>query len=240
MLAAVVSLATACGEDPEPVETTVDAAAANISRLQDDLAVVADRQDAAADALDLALGTVRAVDRAVPLLADEATLDEGLDAIAVLSADLDVADPEAARPVIREVAFAVDRARVSLRLARESLSEVPEDVAYLDATDAVLAEVRGLSAAQDALAQVVDRHLAVYRDLRDVVVDFASRRGRFRSAAEATDAFSVEARRQLRDLDLAQQDIAEFAARRVDAAREVNAAQAEAARAFRARGEASS
>ncbi len=237
VLAVAASALGACVAPPPAVETEVDSAAARISVLQSDLAEVADRQSTASSALDLSLSSIRAVDLVVPLLADEATLDEGLAAMRAVGPDLDVAQPAASRPVIREVAFAVDRARVSLRRAQDVLAEVPEDVAYLDATDVVLTEVRDLSAAEDALAQVVARHLVVYRDLRDAVLDFADRRGRFRSAAEATDALSVELRQHVRDLAIAQEDITVFVAERVAAASAVNAAQAEAGRAFRGRDE---
>ncbi len=224
-----------CQTEEAPIQTQVDDAAARISQLQVDLRAVADRQANAASALDLGLGAVRAFDRVVPLLSDEETLDQGLDAVRALGPDLDVADPAASRPVVREVAFAVDRARVSLRRAQDVLAEVPEDVAYLDATDVVLTQVRDLSAAEDALAQVVDRHLTVYRGLRDAILDFADRRGRFRSTAEATDALSVEIRDELRDLTVAQADIKDFVAERIAAASAVNSAQSEAAKAFRDR-----
>lgn len=231
-----VAGATACSSEPE-LEASVDAAAARVGRLQDDLVDVAERQAAATDALDRGLAAVRALDEVVPLLADEERLDDGLAAFRRVGPALDDADPGASRPLVREVAFAADRARVSLRRAREALGAVPEDVAYLDATDVVLERVRVLSAAEDALAQVVQRHLDVYRRLRDKVLDFASRRGRYRSAAEATDALSVEIRREVADLALAQEDIATFASERLEAAAAVNDAQAAAQAAFRDRGD---
>ncbi len=233
---AVLALA-ACNASEEPVDTDLDQAATRIRQVQVDMAEVALAQQASGAGLPEALSAIRRVDDAVPLLLEGESIDEGLARMATAGPALAGVDLSEARPTIREVAFAVDRARVSLHRA-ESVLEVPEDIEYLEATDVVLQAVREFAAAQDALAQVLERHLPIYRELQALSVDFRERRSRFRSADEAADAFSVEARDVLANLAVAQDDIDDFVAQRDQAARDVNEAQAAANAAFHARDEA--
>lgn len=216
-----------CGEpEPEP-DTGIDNAAVRFTRLQDTLVVVNEERADTVGLLRPTLDAFATVDAIVPLLLDEVQIDAGLERIPAARIALGLVDLDGSRAAILDVATAIDEARIALRRA-EDVFTADADLAYLDATDEVLRTLRELSAAQDALAQVVERHLPVYESLVAVAEDFRERRSRFRSKREAADAFSVEARSTIRDLAVAQADVADFVRQRDVAARQFATAQAAA------------
>lgn len=199
----------ACSPDAAPVVTDLDAASVRFQALQADLAAVNDAQAVTVGLLRPTLDAYASVDSLVALLFGDDTLDDGLARVPAARIALDLVDLEPVRPALADLARRVDDARIALRRAEDVFGD-GADRAHLEATDDVLVALRDLSSAQDALAQVVTRHLPVYEDFLALVEDFRERRSRFRSRAEATDAWSVESRELLRDLGIAQADIAQF------------------------------
>jgi len=219
----------------EPLPTpSVDPFEVRVRGLQRDVAAVVALQVAAMPLLDPALTSIRAVDAVLPRLLDDATLDDALSRLSEVVDAVAGIDLDPARPATREVAAAVDAARLSLATTLEVITH-GGDRAYLDAEDAVLVAVRAHAEATDALAQVLELHLPTYVSALDLLTDFASRRSRFRSASEAADALAVELEQVLGQIALAQQDVGQYVAARADSVRAVNTAQDAATAAWESR-----
>jgi hypothetical protein len=232
--------ASACqGVEPMRAPTAVaDPSSVRFSELQAALSEVNRTQAQTLGLLRPALDALATIDAIVPELADPSRLDAGLMRLPAARVGLDLVDLGGDRALLVVVAMSVDEARVALRRA-EGVFIAADDLAYLEATDDVLASLRELSASQDALAQVLMRHLVVYERYVAAAEDFTARRSRFRSSEEAADAFSVESRRIIADIAVAQTDVATFLAQRDAAARDVKAKQFLSDQAFDSRTEAS-
>lgn len=237
---AVVTAVTACAPTapesaPSPSPSTIDRLAA-YERLNTSVAQIAEEQATLSPPMAQLLSALRAIDRAVANLRDPERIDAAVDAWPPVTQDLDDAPLEDVRRSARELAAAVDATRVELARTRSSLDDDWE-AEYLDAQDLVLQEVRVYAEASDSLAQVLALHLPTYRQIMEETAAFVDRRGFYRSAEEASDAYEVEIGRLVDDLAAARQQIARYVEARDEAALDVNAATATASDVWRQRPE---
>ena len=228
---AVVTALTACatpgpGPAPSPSPSGIDRLAA-YERLNTSVAEIADEQAELSPPMAQLLSALRAVDRAVANLRDPERIDAAVDAWPPVAQELDPGPLEEVRRAARELAADVDATRIELARTRSALDDDWE-AGYLDAQDRVLQEVRVYAEASDALAQVLALHLPTYRQLLEETSAFVDRRGFYRSADEASDAYEVEIGSLLDDLAAARQQIARYVEERDEAAIDVNAATAAA------------
>lgn len=198
------------------------------------VADVAAAQGAADPLLVSALTGVREMDVLVSRLRDPATVDAAKDEWERVRSAVEAVDLSPLRPAIREIAFAVDRARAELAVAGR---DAPTDweAEYLAAEDRTLLAVRTYAQEADALAQVLERYWPTYVAIADLTGGFVERRWVYRSSEEAAAAYEVAISRHLADLARAQERVAEFRERRDDAARAVNQAVAATREVFRRR-----
>lgn len=232
----VVAVACAAGGAvvaPSSPSPAVDRAE-QLAAVTDAVADVAAAQAAADPLLATALTGVREVDRLVARLRDPATVDTAKDDWPRVASAVAAVDLTPLRPAIREIAFAVDRARAALATAERDAPTAWE-ARYLAAEDETLLAVRTYAAEADALAQVLERHWPTYAAVAALTGPFVERRWVYRSSEEAAAAYEVELARHLADLAGAQATIEEFRERRDEAARAVNEAVAETRRVFRDR-----
>lgn len=228
---AVVTAVTACAPatrepTPSPSPSPVDRLAA-YERLNTSVGAIAEEQATLSPPMAQLLSALRAIDRAVANLRDPERIDAAVDAWPPVTQDLGDAPLEDVRRAARELAGDVDATRIELARTRSSLDDDWE-AGYLDAQDLVLQEVRVYAEASDALAQVLAMHLPTYRQVMEETGAFVDRRGFYRSAEEASDAYEVEIGRLLDDLAAARQQIARYVEERDEAALDVNAASAAA------------
>ncbi len=236
VLVAVAVGATACGggEPAAPVSPSVDSRAVVLARVTDAVTEVAQAQTATDPELATALTGAHEVDVMVAGLRDPEAVDATKDTWPRVEAAVSAVDLEPLRPAIREMAFAVDRARLALARASEAVDDAWE-TRYLAAQDATLVAMRAYAEEADALAQVLERHWPTYQDIAELTGAFVERRWVYRSSEEAAAAYEVEITRHLPALRSAQEEIARFRDRRDDAAIAVNEASNAAAAVFRER-----
>lgn len=227
LLAAILAGCAAASPTTDPTASETDPRDQVLVELRDEVADVADAQTDADEAVADVLAGVRAVDEGAPPLARAATFEDALDGWAAVHEAVDVASVTGLRRRYLAVADDVDAARQTLASARGQLDD-PWEVRYLDAQDTVLLAVREHARVADQLAQLLVQHWPTYTDVDARVTDFASRRGNYRDTQEATDALAVELDTVLDDLAVAEGQIAEWRAKRADAAEAVNEATADA------------
>lgn len=208
--------------------SAVDEREAVLSELRTDVAAVAAGQRRADADVNDVLELVRAIDEAVPGLAEATTLGDTLTAWQEdVHPRVEAASVEGLRDGYLAVAADIDAARQTLASARQPLDD-PWAVTYLDAQDVVLLAVRDYARTADQLAQLLIHHWPTYTEVDARVVDFAGRRGNYRDTQEATDALAVELDTILDDLAVAETQIAEYRTRRTAAGQTVNDATADA------------
>lgn len=230
-------LAAACATpSPSPPEREPTGHDVDLGRVTAAVSEVAEAQAVADPGIATTLAAIRELDLAVARLRDPETVDAAIEAWP--RAEGAVADVELAplRPAIREIAFAVDRARIALAGATEAASDGWR-VDYLAAQDETLVAMRAYAEAADALVQVLERHWPTYRDVAETTATFVEDRWLFRDAEEAAAAYEVAIAGYRSPLVRAQEEIARFRQARDDAARAVNDASAHAAVVFRSRPE---
>lgn len=239
VLVAALSLAlalSACAGTPTSEaapETEVASRSLVLDRLQDRVAEVAAAQSTADPLLADALAGVREIDAIVARLRDPATVDEAKDRMPRVEAAVGEVRIDEIRPAIRDIAFAVDRARASLATAVE---DAPQDeAAYLTAQDEALLAMRAYAEAADTLAQVLETHWPLYLSIRDSTATFVEQRWFYRTSEEAAQAYEVELAGRIGELATAQDEIRTFREVRDDAAEDVNATSREAAQVWRDR-----
>lgn len=198
------------------------------------VADVAEAQAAADPLLASALSGVREVDRLVARLRDPGTVDSAKDGFPRVRSAVEAVELTPLRPAIREIAFAVDRARAALAVADDDAPTEWEE-RYLAAEDRTLLAVRSYAEEADALAQVLQRYWPTYGSIADLTEAFVEDRWLYRSSEEAAAAYEVEIAPHLPELATAQDRIAEFRERRDQAARDVNDAVADTRGIFRTR-----
>lgn len=208
--------------------------AEQLADVTDAVADVAAAQAEADPLLASALSGVRELDLLVARLRDPATVDTARDDWDRVRSAVDAVDLSPLRPAIRELAFAVDRARAALAVAERDAPTAWE-ARYLEAEDRTLLAVRAYAEDADALAQVLERNWPTYAAIAQLTGPFVERRWVYRSSEEAAAAYEVEISRHLVDLARAQDRIAEFRERRDEAARAVNEAVADTRDVFRQR-----
>ena len=236
VLALVFALAaSACAtESAAGTAPRVDGRAVVLARVTDAVAEVADAQTATDPELASALAGAREVEVIVARLRDPETVDSAKDSWPRVDAAVQAVDLDPLRPAIREMAFAVDRARIALARASEAVGDDWE-ARYLAAQDDTLVAMRTYAEKADALAQVLERHWPTYQAVADLTGPFIEQRWLYRSPQEASAAYEVEITRYLDELGAAEDEIARYQAQRDDAARAVNAASKAAAEVFRDR-----
>lgn len=226
LAAAVLVLATACADSGSPPE--VEGGALDLARLNGAVAEVAAEQSEADLELADHLAAIRRFDALIEELRDPDQVDAAKDRWPAVSEALEVIDVEALRRSYREVALAVDEARIVLGNARDDAEEGWESD-YLSAQDRVLEAVREHARAADALAQVIGEHWDLYASLRETTATFVEQRWFYRNPQEAADAYELEIKPHLDELREARVLVARFTAERDDAAEAVNGSTAEAA-----------
>lgn len=221
MLLASSLLLSGCAGGADTTSTdAVAAAMLAFEDLQEQLVAVNEAQAQTVGLLRPALDAFAVVDATAALLLGDDSIDDGLGHVPATRVALDLVSLDEVRPAHAEVARRVDEARLALTRTRLAFANRTQaELDDFDATDAVLVALRTLSGAQDALAQVLQRHQPLYDAFVALAEDFRGRRGRYRSRSEAADAFSVEARTFVRDLAVAQRDIAQFLGERDVASR---------------------
>lgn len=198
------------------------------------VADVAAAQAAADPLLASALAGVREVDVLVSRLRDPETVDAAKDEFPRVRSAVDAVDLTPLRPAIREIAFAVDRARTALAVAGRT-APTDWEARYLATEDETLVAVRAYAEAADALAQVLERTWPTYTAITDLTGPFVERRWVYRTSEEASAAYEVEIAPHLTDLAEAQALIERFREERDEAAAAVNEAVAETREVFRSR-----
>lgn len=227
LAAAVLALAAACSNATSS-SPEVDGGAVEMARLNTAVATVAEEQSEADPLLADHLEALRRLDAIIEELRDPEQVDAAKGRWQAVAEALEVVDVEALRTAYREVAFAVDEARVALAEAREDVDGGWESD-YFTAQDGVLGAVREHARAADALAQMIGAHWGMYRDLRDITATFVEQRWFYRTPLEAADAYELEIKPHLEQLREARSLVARYTAERDDAAVAVNQATAEAA-----------
>ena len=232
----LASLAVGCASAPVSGEPSpaVDGRAVALARVTDAVADVAAAQAEADPMLATALAGVRELDVLVARLRDAETVDAAKDTWPRVDGAVQAVELEPLRPRIREIAFAVDRARAALSRASEGLEDDWE-TRYLAAQDETLAAMRTYAEEADALAQVLARHWPTYDALAELTATFVEQRWFYRDAEEAAAAYEVAIAEHREDLARAQDEIRRFRERRDEAGRAVNTASAAAAEVFRSR-----
>jgi len=221
----VALLATAAGCSNGPSSNVVEDSAVRMARLRDSVAIVAEAQLTADDLLSRLVTSVRSLEATVVKMRDPAAIDQGIEDWEAIAADWPEEGSPPVRAALRDVATAVDDARLVLVRVRNQRTSEWERL-YLDAEDEVLAAVRAYAEAADRLSQAIEHHWDDLVVVHDLVVSFVERRWFFRSSNEATQAFEVEVDDLLDQLDTAARDVNLITREREMAAVTVNVATA--------------
>lgn len=221
-----VLLVGGCTDDgPEPRQVGPE----TIKALREEIAAVARSQRAADESMARVLSAVRELDIIIGALRDPATVDRARGDFERVEQAVAAAAPEVEdlRQPLIEVASAVDRARTILDEVRDSEDD-EWTVAYLDAEDEVLLQVRDYAETADALARALITHWPTYSALHEATATFVEQRWFYRTDQEAADAYELAISRLLRRLEVAQEEIGDAIQEREQAAAAVNQAAARA------------
>lgn len=231
MLLLAVVLAACPGGRGDPV---VDAGALELAQLHEEMSQVASAQRTADTALGASVRAVRELDAIVGALRNLEKVDAARGTWQGVTDAFAAAHPETLRDLLVELAFAVDRARGSLREARGHL-EGDWEQRYLDAEDEVLAAVRSYAEAADRFGQAINAHWPTYGDLHARTATFVEQAWFYRNSREAADAYELAVQPLLQALADAQAAVAAARDERDDAGTEVNVAIAAAREVWAAR-----
>ncbi len=191
----MTSLALAgCGPTASTVEppTTLDARAVVLADLQsavDDVVVAQQRAD---PELAAGVAAIRRLNVTVGRLRDPATVYEAREEWPVVAAGVDAVAVDGLRPPLRTLAFAVDDARLVMRRASDQVADEEWEVAYLAAADEMLLRMRDFAATGDALAQILERHAATWRETTTTTNRFVTAAWFYRDGTEAAGAYEIE------------------------------------------------
>lgn len=221
----VALLVAAVGCSSEPPSNVVEDSAVRMARLRDAVAEVADVQSNADDLLSQLVTSARDLEATVVKMRDPATIDQGIEEWGPIASSWPEEGSPPVRAALRDVATAVDEARIVLvRVRSQRINDWERS--YLDAEDEVLGAVRDYAESADRLSQAIEHHWEHLVVVHDLVASFAERRWFFRSSSEATQAFEVEVDDLVAQLDEAARDINVITREREAAAVVVNDATA--------------